>query len=190
MAISPHLHKRVSKSPWPEVQTFDFLLKEGNICHGFASIWEAARKLPKIVAQSCRSAGIPGHKGKFMVLGGSARSRRQFRKDLAYSTCDKSCRKGVFNYNELLVRKQMSNGLLPTQGSMSTQLAISSQLLVAAQAGDMEALGRLLQVYRGYLNSLPSPNFGVGCNLGWGRSDVVRDVFLSAHRSFRISRRI
>ena len=78
----------------------------------------------------------------------------------------------------------MSNGLLSTQGSMSTGLTVSSQLLVAAQAGDMEALGRLLQVYRGYLKLLAEPQIRGRLQSRFSASDVVQDVFLSAHRSF------
>jgi RNA polymerase sigma-70 factor (ECF subfamily) len=82
----------------------------------------------------------------------------------------------------------MSNGLLPAQGSMSTQLTISSQLLAAAQAGDMEALGRLLQVYRGYLKLLAEPQLRGRLQSRFSASDVVQDVFLSAHRGFRAFR--
>jgi len=59
-----------------------------------------------------------------------------------------------------------------------------SALLRFARAGDDEALGLLLEMYRPYLSLLARVQLGRRLRGKAGASDVVQDAFLGAHRDF------
>lgn len=61
---------------------------------------------------------------------------------------------------------------------------LCEKLLSAAKAGDAEALGQLLEVYRGYLRLLAETQIRGKLQARFGTSDVLQDTFLSAHRCF------
>jgi RNA polymerase sigma-70 factor, ECF subfamily len=63
-------------------------------------------------------------------------------------------------------------------------LASLQESLTAAKAGDQEALGRLLQSYRGYLGLLAESHIRGHLQGRMGGSDVVQETFLAAHRGF------
>jgi RNA polymerase sigma-70 factor, ECF subfamily len=58
------------------------------------------------------------------------------------------------------------------------------ELLQAAQAGDRDALGRLLELYRNYLRLLARLQIGRRLRGKADPSDVVQDAFLAAQRTF------
>ncbi|HXG08275.1 MAG TPA: sigma-70 family RNA polymerase sigma factor [Gemmataceae bacterium] len=58
------------------------------------------------------------------------------------------------------------------------------QLLRQAQAGDSQALGELLELYRNYLTVLARLQIGRQLQGKVDASDVVQDTFLKAHRDF------
>jgi RNA polymerase sigma-70 factor (ECF subfamily) len=58
------------------------------------------------------------------------------------------------------------------------------RLLGQARAGDGSALGRLLELYRNYLAVLARVQVGKRLQGKVGASDVVQEVFLTAHRDF------
>jgi hypothetical protein len=69
---------------------------------------------------------------------------------------------------------------MPSPGSPSPEL-----LLEQARAGDREALGRLLELYRNYLELLYRSLAGCGRGGRFDQSDVVQETFLKAHQGFR-----
>jgi RNA polymerase sigma-70 factor (ECF subfamily) len=58
------------------------------------------------------------------------------------------------------------------------------ELLALARAGDAEALGRLLELYRNYLRFLARSLSGSSLRSRLDNSDVVQETFLNAHRKF------
>lgn len=60
----------------------------------------------------------------------------------------------------------------------------SEQLLRLAKAGDGEALGRLLELYRNYLALLARLQINRRLQSKVDAADLVQDTFLKAHRSF------
>ena len=58
-----------------------------------------------------------------------------------------------------------------------------THLLSHARRGNGAALGKLLELYRGYLKLLIRVQVGKGSQNG-DPSDVVQDVFLKAHKAF------
>lgn len=58
------------------------------------------------------------------------------------------------------------------------------ELLRAARGGDGEALGRLLELYRGYLALLARLQIDHRLQGKMDASDVIQETFLQAHRSF------
>jgi RNA polymerase sigma-70 factor (ECF subfamily) len=58
------------------------------------------------------------------------------------------------------------------------------QLLGAARAGDVVALGRLLELYRSYLATLARLQIGRRLQGKVDASDLVQETFLEAHRDF------
>jgi RNA polymerase sigma-70 factor, ECF subfamily len=58
------------------------------------------------------------------------------------------------------------------------------RLLAAARAGDADALGRLMELYRGYLLAVAGQELSAGALPKAGPSDVVQETFLVAHRLF------
>jgi RNA polymerase sigma-70 factor (ECF subfamily) len=62
--------------------------------------------------------------------------------------------------------------------------ADAARLLAEARAGDPAVLGRLLERYRNYLRLLARVEIGRRLQGKVDASDVVQDVFLSAHRYF------
>lgn len=61
---------------------------------------------------------------------------------------------------------------------------IPEQLLGQARAGDADALGQLLELYRNYLATLARLQIGERLQGKVGASDVVQDAFLEAQRDF------
>jgi RNA polymerase sigma-70 factor (ECF subfamily) len=59
------------------------------------------------------------------------------------------------------------------------------QLLAQARAGDSPALGRLLELYRAYLQVLARVQIGRRLQGKVDASDVVQEAFLGAYRDFR-----
>ena len=57
-------------------------------------------------------------------------------------------------------------------------------LLNAARRGDTDALGRLLEAYRNYLNLLARLEVGRRLQAKVDASDLVQETFLQAHRAF------
>jgi RNA polymerase sigma-70 factor (ECF subfamily) len=62
------------------------------------------------------------------------------------------------------------------------------ELLAFARAGDRDALGRLLEMYRHYLTVLARVEIGRQFQAKLGPSDVVQDAFLKATREFSLFR--
>lgn len=58
------------------------------------------------------------------------------------------------------------------------------RLLQQARAGDGESLGRLLEIYRNYLNVLARSTLGRARRGRFEPSDLVQETFLKAHREF------
>jgi RNA polymerase sigma-70 factor (ECF subfamily) len=58
------------------------------------------------------------------------------------------------------------------------------RLLLLARGGDCAALGRLLEVYRGYLSLLARLQIGRRLQGKVDAADLVQDTFLEAHRQF------
>lgn len=68
---------------------------------------------------------------------------------------------------------------------MSEKVPADTQaLLEEARAGDLQALGPLLEAYRGYLTVLARVQIGRRLQGKVDAADVVQDVFLSAYRDF------
>ena len=67
---------------------------------------------------------------------------------------------------------------------MSTHDAIPEQLLERARAGDTEALGRLLELYRNYLGLVARTLIGQALQIRLDQSDLVQETFLLASREF------
>jgi RNA polymerase sigma-70 factor (ECF subfamily) len=59
-----------------------------------------------------------------------------------------------------------------------------ARLLVLARAGDGRALGRLLELYRGYLALLARLQIGRRLQGKVDAADLVQETFLEAHRNF------
>src|SRR6185312_8430755 len=57
-------------------------------------------------------------------------------------------------------------------------------LIARARAGDVAALGRLLEVYRNYLRLLARSLIGQTLRLRLDPSDLIQETFLEAHRDF------
>lgn len=70
-----------------------------------------------------------------------------------------------------------------------TQLSVSNEppelLLERARAGDSEALGPLLELYRNYLWLMARSQIGTTLQVRLNPSDLVQETFLEAHRDFR-----
>ena len=58
------------------------------------------------------------------------------------------------------------------------------RLIAEGQAGDTEALGRLLEMYRDYLRLLAHVQIGRRLQGKLDASDIVQECFLDAHRQF------
>jgi RNA polymerase sigma-70 factor (ECF subfamily) len=58
------------------------------------------------------------------------------------------------------------------------------RLLVRARAGDGQALGQLLELYRGYLALLARLQIGRRLQGKVDAADLVQETFLDAHRNF------
>ena len=67
---------------------------------------------------------------------------------------------------------------------MSSGGANVEQLMGRAQAGDADALGELLQLYRNYLALLARLNIDARLQGKVDASDLVQETFLKAHRNF------
>src|SRR5271165_6970503 len=67
-----------------------------------------------------------------------------------------------------------------TQSEMLPEL-----LLTQARAGDVPALGRLLELYRNYLRVVARAMIGQALRVRLDASDLVQETFLKAHREFR-----
>ena len=67
---------------------------------------------------------------------------------------------------------------------MSSGSADVEQLMGRAQAGDADALGELLQLYRNYLALLARLNIDARLQGKVDASDLVQETFLKAHRNF------
>jgi RNA polymerase sigma-70 factor (ECF subfamily) len=59
-----------------------------------------------------------------------------------------------------------------------------AQLLADARAGSAEAIGRLLEAYRGYLLRIAGQELDPELRAKGGASDLVQETFLEAHRDF------
>src|SRR4051812_21925539 len=57
-------------------------------------------------------------------------------------------------------------------------------LITRARAGDVAALGRLLDAYRNYLRLLARSLIGQALRLRLDPSDLIQETFLEAHRDF------
>lgn len=57
-------------------------------------------------------------------------------------------------------------------------------LLTSARAGDSDALGRLLELYRNYLRLVARGVMSLALRLRVDPSDLVQETFLEAHRDF------
>ncbi len=68
---------------------------------------------------------------------------------------------------------------------MSELQAIPELLLTQARAGDTQALGRLLELYRNYLRLVARAMIGQALRVRLDASDLVQETFLKAHREFR-----
>lgn len=60
----------------------------------------------------------------------------------------------------------------------------AARLIAEGQAGDTEALGRLLEMYRDYLRLLAHVQIGRRLQGKLDASDIVQECFLDAHRQF------
>lgn len=58
------------------------------------------------------------------------------------------------------------------------------ELLNQARAGDLTALGQLMELHRAYLRLLASQEIGRQLQGKVGASDIVQETFLDAHRQF------
>jgi RNA polymerase sigma-70 factor (ECF subfamily) len=58
------------------------------------------------------------------------------------------------------------------------------RLIARARAGDAEALGRLLELYRNYLRLIARALIGPALRARADASDLVQETFLKAHREF------
>jgi RNA polymerase sigma-70 factor (ECF subfamily) len=67
---------------------------------------------------------------------------------------------------------------------MSGEASDPEQLLGLARAGDSQALGRLLEMYRNYLGLLARYQIGRRLQGKVDSSDLVQEAFLEAHRDF------
>jgi RNA polymerase sigma-70 factor, ECF subfamily len=67
---------------------------------------------------------------------------------------------------------------------MSQSVAILELLLSQARAGDLPALGRLLELYRNYLRLLARSLIRPPLQVQLDASDLVQETFLKAHREF------
>jgi len=68
---------------------------------------------------------------------------------------------------------------------MSESPVIPELLLTQARAGDAQALGRLLELYRNYLRVVARAMIGQALRARLDASDLVQETFLKAHREFR-----
>src|SRR5438445_1022800 len=67
---------------------------------------------------------------------------------------------------------------------METDASSPEQLLVSARTGESPALGKLLELYRGYLSLLARVQIGRRLQGKVDAADLVQDTFLEAHRHF------
>ena len=68
---------------------------------------------------------------------------------------------------------------------MTQSVTIPELLLVQARAGDAQALGQLLELYRNYLRVVARAMIGQALRVRLDASDLVQETFLKAHREFR-----
>jgi RNA polymerase sigma-70 factor (ECF subfamily) len=61
---------------------------------------------------------------------------------------------------------------------------VMQKLLTQAFGGDKDALGRLLELHRGYLRALAQRELGGGLDARLSASDLVQQTCLSAYRNF------
>jgi RNA polymerase sigma-70 factor, ECF subfamily len=67
---------------------------------------------------------------------------------------------------------------------MTEPVADAAQWLAAARAGSREALGQVLETFRGYLLLVADRELGPDLKAKGGASDLVQDTFLEAQRDF------
>jgi RNA polymerase sigma-70 factor (ECF subfamily) len=67
---------------------------------------------------------------------------------------------------------------------MTEPVADAAQWLAAAQAGSREALGQVLETFRGYLLLVADRELDPDLRAKGGASDLVQDTFLEAQRDF------
>jgi RNA polymerase sigma-70 factor (ECF subfamily) len=67
---------------------------------------------------------------------------------------------------------------------MTDPVAIPELLLSQARAGDVPALGRLLEFYRNYLRLVARAMIGQALRVRLDASDLVQETFLKAHQEF------
>jgi RNA polymerase sigma-70 factor (ECF subfamily) len=70
-------------------------------------------------------------------------------------------------------------------GDESSERPESAELLTRARAGDSEALGRLLEIYRNYLTLLARLQVGMRLQGKVDPADLVQETFLEAHRDLK-----
>ena len=73
----------------------------------------------------------------------------------------------------------------PGLTQVSPDEVIPDLLLAQARAGDVAALGRLLELYRNYLRLIARAMIGQALRVRLDASDLVQETFLKAHREFR-----
>jgi RNA polymerase sigma-70 factor (ECF subfamily) len=82
-------------------------------------------------------------------------------------------------------RHRFANPALKSDQSMSDKAeSATASLLDQARAGDAQALGQLLESYRGYLSVLARVQIGRRLQGKVDAADVVQDAFLGAYRDF------
>jgi RNA polymerase sigma-70 factor (ECF subfamily) len=70
------------------------------------------------------------------------------------------------------------------EGLMETQTPCPERLLALARAGEGLSLGKLLELYRGYLSLLARLQLGRRLQGKVDAADLVQDTFLEAHRNW------
>lgn len=67
---------------------------------------------------------------------------------------------------------------------MSQSVAVPDMLLARARAGELPALGQLLELYRNYLRLVARAMIGQALRVRLDASDLVQETFLKAHHEF------